>query len=229
MRTLCYLLCLLLFVACKSNKKGSVADSTARTPIAIGSITPYALNKDYTVIDTGSYGDDGPMAGGHYLVITKNKSVVDTIDLCFGMKELADNVYLYQNIRSTAPLSGMKLKHNELWANTADYLIIDDGHKTPLSKMLFDFDNYFSSPSIIGKKLYYWHLNKADSLGTFKVSAAQFNPVTKQTKRFYLFNDALGTDDSGYFCPPYVKNDTVYFSGGNGQIKKFTKGFEPYN
>jgi len=228
MKTLGYLSLTLLLFACKSNNKSAVADSIIH-PISIGSIKPYALNGDYTVIDTGSYGDEGPMTGGRFSVITKNKTLVDTIDLDFGMKTLDDHLYMYQSVRSSPPDPGIKMEKKYLWGNVGDYIVIDNGQKTQLSKLLSDFDRNFSSPTVINKKVYYWHLNSVDSLGALKVSAAQFDPISKQTKRYYLFNDTLQTDNTGYFAAPYIKHDTLYFENEKGNIKKFSKDFKPYN
>ncbi|WP_460740904.1 hypothetical protein [Mucilaginibacter myungsuensis] len=227
---------IVLLWGCSGERKSSVADSTnivsqdssTKTPAQAGAaLVPYKLNEDYTVIDTGAYGDDGPMAGGTYAIITKNKILVDTIDLSFGMKKIKDGAYLYQTVKSWPPDPEIDQDKNSIWGSTAEYCIIENGRKTLLEKLAPNLDNYFSSPNVIGNKIYYWQLAKVDTVGGLKLSAGQLDLTDRKTTNHYLFDDILETDDAGYFCAPYAKNDTIFFVQDN-KIKKFSKDFKPY-
>ena len=189
----------------------------------------YQLNKYYAVIDTGEY--DTGILQGDYAIISKD-NIIDTINRYFGVKVIGDK-YLYLKITRNADLdkllSPMPGNKKTLGASEQGYLLIDHGKKQNMINIALGFDSYFSSPSVINDKIYYWQLIRGHAAKAYKVSAAEYNPLTKALKSYYIEDNPIDTDDNGYFRSPYLKNDTIYFEGGYGKVKKFATDFKPYN
>jgi hypothetical protein len=185
----------------------------------------YYLNKEYIVTDTGQYTNDGPMTGGSYAIIKLNGVVVDTIDLDFGMDKMGDKTYFYQKL-SSENNSDIKPSPNLLSLVPVAYFVVNEGHKTKFSNLVADFDKNFSSPRVINGKVYYWQLQRLDTLDNFKVSAAEFDPATHLTKNFFLLNDAAETDDTNYFGGPYPQKNTIVFQMDEKRKWTFTNDFK---
>lgn len=238
MKKICYVFCSLVLVACKSDKKSIVTDTVANLTRSKTTskhnnathfnITPYKLIDDYMVIDTGEYSNEGPMTGGSYAIIKKNGIVVDTIDLDYGMKELGNKTYFYHKLEHEIGSTEDDSKRI-LMLQEENFFLIINNKKTAFNNLTSGFDDYFSSPNVISKKIYFWKLDKIDTVGTLKVSATEFDPFTRKTKSYFSLNDALETDDSNHFPQPYLKNDTIYFDAGKDKLMKFSKSFQSYN
>ncbi len=229
MKVFNYLLFLFVFAGCTSNKKPAeasrMADTIKNTEVikkrhVPKQFKPFMLNKDYLVIDTGQYTTEGPMTGGSYAIIKRNGAIADTIDLWFGVKDLGNDTYLYQPLRGEIdPAAG------GLLLNPAEYVLVKNNKKLLLSATLPNFDEWFSSPNAINSKIYYWQLENIDSAGTEKVSAAQYDPLTKLTKSRYLTNELLETDNTNYFSPPYLEKDSVVYEIEDNKKWKFSISF----
>ncbi|HAL80939.1 MAG TPA: hypothetical protein DCO83_00880 [Mucilaginibacter sp.] len=188
-------------------------------------ITPYKLNEDYTVIDTGEY-SNGPM-GGSYAIIKRNGIVADTIDRGFGIKPISKGFYLYCVLNRSNDPEGES--EHALSLDIGRYLMIINNSKVALKNLSEKFDDYFSSPEVINHKIYYWQINPKDSTGKVGISAAEYDPAKKTTKSHFIMDGVLDTDDSDYFPLPYTKNDTIYFDAGKDKLMKFSKDFKSYN
>jgi len=219
---------LVLIVACNNKPKRAIDTPNQHAgKIKLLKFDPYKLNIDFSVTDTGSYINEGPMSGGTYGIV-KNNELTDTIDMQYGIKSLGGRVYLFHKLKhETDPVE--KETKGLLCLEEDKYIIAMNKMKYPLDSLARSFDDYYSSPEVIKGKIYFWQLEKIDSAGKIRVSAAEFNPIAKTTATYYLFNDYLETDDSGYFPLPYLKNDTVYFDGGKNKLNKFSKDFKRYN
>ena len=237
MKSIFYVCGLLVFFGCKSKTNDSVADTTVGSVNLINTIatkattfTPYKLNVDYLVTDTGFF--DAVVSEGTYAVVQRNKKLADTIDKSFSIQKIANDTYLYLTITGTGPLekgiSGKSSYKNSIMGSFGNYFIVRNGEKKQLNNLVQDFDDYFSSPYVIGNKIYFWQLKTLDKNGKKKISAAEYNPITKTLKSYYIKDDYLETDDSGYFPYPYSKNDTIYFDAGEAKLMKYSKEFKPY-
>ncbi|QQL51034.1 hypothetical protein [Mucilaginibacter ginkgonis] len=189
---------------------------------------PYYLAEGYLVIDTGEF-ENGPM-GGTYAIVRNRQNIVDTISLGYGIERVAPGIFFYELLTmSKYDFEASDKRKNFLFLNLSDYVITDKNIKKRLKDIAPNFDNYFSSPSVINGNIYYWQHTKSDSIGKEKIFASKLDLATRQTKSIYLYDDDMGTDDSGYFLDPYLKNDTIYYYGGDDKIKKFSVDFKPYN
>lgn len=234
MKKIEYLIFIIFFAACSNGHMSAteviktVTADTVNEGVKHAKFKEYKLNSDYTVIDTGKYSNDGPMSGGTYAIIKKNGILADTIDLYFGVQDLGDQTYLYHTLKdATEP--GEKQSKEDLILDVKKYLLITNNHKSTLKELIPDFDDYFSSPAVINLRIYYWQIKKIDTAGKYKILAAEYSPLKKETKNYYLKDDYIETDDSGYFPQPYSKNDTIYFDAGKDKLTKFSKDFKRYN
>jgi hypothetical protein len=234
MKIVTYLCCLIILAGCAGNGNDTALDSFKTKSASIAkrtksnnraSITPYKLNDDYTVTDSGQYAN--ALTGGSYLVVKQGGKVADTIDKCFGIKQLSAGIYFYRTLESTPPEGGGPTTDKTLSLVGSDYLLVAQSKKTVFNVIDADFDKYSSSPNVINNKIYYWRLNKIPS-GEFKISAAEYDASAHSIQSTYLYNDMVATDDEGYFCPPYLENDTIYFAKDKN-IKKFSKDLKAYN
>lgn len=216
------IVCVCYFVVCRGEVRPEVTRPKADSQDA--EFQPYKLNNDYTVIDTGTYGNNGPIGDGLYAIIKRKGMRVDTIDLTFGIKDLGNGVYFYQTLTHVTDPEIVESK-GTLCLDLQAYLVVSNKNKTNLSNLARHFDDYYSSPSVIDGKIYYWQLEKTDAQDTQKVFAAAYNPETKQTKSFFLINDAIETDDSNYFTAPFTKKDSVIFTIEGKKKWEFSKDF----
>ena len=233
MKTTYYILSIVILCSCKGKSKPVLKDTASNVSISpsklkkegqTGQIRPYKLNKDFTIIDTGKYSNDGPMTGGSYAVIKKNDELTDTIDLDYGIKELGPQIYFYHKLNHEIN-PGEKDSRGFLALVDGSFILVANNNKASFSSLASNFDDYFSSPSVINQKIYFWKLEKIDTVGTLKVSATEFDPLTRQTKSHFLLNDVLETDDSGYFPSPYFEKDSIIFSLDEKKKWKFSTAF----
>jgi hypothetical protein len=228
MKKLVYLFFIALAVAC-NNKPKSITRLSKKDTGKSETIkfAPYKIDSDFTVVDTGTYINEGPISGGTYEII-KNREITDTIAQYYGVKNLGNHVYLYYTLKHESdPVE--KESKGFLALEEYKYTLMMNKKEYPLEGLIHNFDNYYSSPEVINGEICFWELEKIDTTGKIRVSAAEFNPITNKTTDDYLFNDYLETDDSGYFPSPYLKNDTIYFDGGKSKLTKFSKEFKRYN
>jgi hypothetical protein len=123
--------------------------------------------------------------------------------------------------------SGLTVGKNKISASPGQYLLIEaSARKSAVGKLAPNFDDYFSSPSVIENKIYYWSLQLLDSVGSYHVSAAQFNPTDGKVKFSHLFDDNIATDYRYYFAPPELKGDRIRFYLNDNQNWSFTRDFK---
>jgi len=235
MKITSYILCFLVLCSCKSKDKAVSKDTISKSTTTSGILkkeksklpfAPYKFNEDYTVIDSGKYSNDGPMTGGSYAIIKNNKEVIDTIDLYYGIKELGHQTYFYHKLNHEIDPTEKDSK-GFLTLQEGNYFLITNNNKTSFTSLASDFDDYFSAPNVINRKIYFWKLEKIDTVGTLRVSATEFDPLTNKTKSYFLLNDVLETDDSNYFQLPYPEKDNIVFTIDGKKKWKFSSEFNP--
>jgi hypothetical protein len=225
-----YLSILFTLTACHNQEKqaSSVASGNANKQVSVTSFKPYQFNKDYTIVDTGLF--DAEVMEGTYAVITRDDKLADTIDKGYGIQKIGGDSYLYLTLTDTKPINDKSTKRvGGISGSLGNYIVVVNGNKHLLSTLVPDFNDYFSSPSVINGNIYYWQIKKIDTTGNNRISAAKYDPIIKKTENYYLVDDYIETDDANYFAAPYFKNDTIYFDGENNKLKKFTKDLKPYN
>lgn len=181
------------------------------------------INNYFTVVDTGGYA----LNQLKYAILENREGFVDTIDLAFGIPQVENNQFLYIKVYSYA--GAISLPH-QLSANPGQYtLFAPPQNKKVLKKLSPGFDDYFSSPSVIQKKIYFWQLSKTDSSDVlYNISAAEYNPETSTTKQHFLFKDSVATDLREYFPAPVLSRAEIRFNFKK-QNWNFNTDFLPIN
>jgi hypothetical protein len=238
MKTMKYFIFLISLTACHNNK---TTKSSTNEPVVTNasktikqtdtsSFKAYKLIGDYFITDTG-YFNIG-IGDGVYGVVKENNRLVDTIELGYGIKRIDDVRYIYHTVIGDGLVgkgdANPKYKKS-IMANLGSYTVVRKDKKELLNKLTRYFDDYYSSPSVINHRIYYWQIKKIDTNGKIRVSAAEYDFTTKRTNDQFIMNDILETDDSGYFPSPYQKNDTIYFDAGKNKLMKYSKDFKRYN
>src|SRR6218665_1434980 len=145
MKVFGYLLCCILLIACKGGKKNNVHDTANTDTIAAtdsnidrNGFKPYKLNKYYTVTDTGEYST--VLSGGNYAIIERDGKIADTIDMGYGIREIAPDHYLYSTLKKTIDSIGNTVSAHYLDVDEGDYLTVFHNQKVPLVKLAEKFD-----------------------------------------------------------------------------------------
>jgi hypothetical protein len=224
-----FLVCavVLIVLSCDNNnqkkpQKTLAVDSTKVIQPAT-SFKPYSSIDNFIVTDTGHC--DFGEGDGSYAVVMRNGKLIDTIDKNFGIQKVDSGKYLYLVI------TGAKnnIKEGQVTAAESDYILLELDNKQKLISLTSNFDNYFSQPSIIDHKIYFWQINRPDNTSPAKVSAAMYDPVTSKTISYYIEDNPMDFDDPGYFGIPYEKSDTIFFEDGQRRMVKLSKDLKRFN
>ncbi|MFD1255399.1 hypothetical protein ACFQ3S_01205 [Mucilaginibacter terrae] len=238
MKLIKYFFLCIVFMSCGANKTSNKIDTTViDSPDTLKIIPkvkvrqpdtafkPYELVDKFYVTDTGYF--DFGLGSGVYSVIKQNDKLIDTIDHTYGMNKVDDHQYMYlviEGVNNLNSLEANKEYTKSIKANIGDFVIINNKRKINLNKNAPNF-GWFASPAIINHNIYYWQVKEIKENNL--VSAAVFDPISGSTKSMYLRNEALETDDAGYFPQPYLNKDTVVFEIGN-RLWKFSPSFKLY-
>ena len=198
-----------------------LADSTKFIK-PVSSFKPYLILQKFSVTDTGLC--DFGNGEGSYAVVMRNNKLIDTIDKNFSIQKVDSSKYLYQVIAG----GKNNIKKGRVTAAESDYIFLNGNNKQKLTSLTNNFDNYFSQPSIIDRKIYFWQINRPSNTLPAKVYAAMYDPVTTKTISYYIEDNPTDFDDQGYFEMPYSKNDTVFFEDGQRRIIKLSKDLQRF-
>jgi hypothetical protein len=241
MKIVNYLMCCLLLVACKSTHKQPATDSLALTDSIIVSadtavdapqrenvntiFKPYKLTGDFIVTDTGEY--DFGIGTGVYAIVKKQNILIDTIDSDYGLNKVDSNKYLYIKVTHAHKFADEQSDHSakSIWATNGDYILLDNNKKYLLNSVAQGF-GWFANPIILRNKIYYWKIK--DGNKTYHISAAVFNPLTKTTKSYYLFDHPIESDNEGFFEMALESGDAIIFRH-EGKSWKFSPDFKKMN
>jgi len=213
-------------LAAKTSLKGNVEKSKREAVI-----TPYKINEQYIVIDTGVF--DATLMSSTYAIVFRNNKLADTIDKSFGMHRVAEDRYLYLTLTADEPIRESRNKNGTikriLVGTFGNYVVNTNGKKQSLEDLTNGFDDNFSSPFVINDKIYFWQINRKSST-IRKIFAAEYDPKTGVTKNSYLLKDKIGAEGAEYLRGPYLTKDTIYFDFSDEKKYKFSsKDFKRYN
>jgi hypothetical protein len=157
-----------------------------------------AQTNEYVLSDSLEFSD--MISGGTAKVLKVNNRLIDTICTFFGVQSIGKSTIVYQKVE----IRGKSEYGDSYEGNFSDYIVYKQGKKSLLRKSLSFFDDWFSSPSIINGRIYYWglkHQNNSDSLSIY---AMRYNFLNGKTESLILFTDLLETDNPGFFYPPIL-------------------------
>lgn len=193
----------------KDNKKGKIKkDST-----------------DFKVLKSGVFWNE--LDEGKYEIISNQNGFLDTIDKDWGLLKIKDDSYFYLQISKDEISDDFKLGKDSIYGSIKHFILFENNEKKLIKDLTSNFNDYFSSQSLIDKKLYFWGMELSDSVNsTYKIYASELNLISKANNKHLLFVDAIATDNRGYFCPPSLINNKIVFQVDTNQKWIFNKNFE---
>jgi hypothetical protein len=159
-------------------------------------ISSYAQTDNYILSDSLEFSD--MITGGLARVLKFRDSPIDTIDSAFGINSLDGQKIVYHKVE----IFGMPLAGNSYEGTFSDYIICKNGRKTLLRNSLAYFDDWFSSPSVIGNYILYWGFKKEKGSKYLTVYAMRYEIDRRRIDSIFLFSDKIETDNSGLFYRP---------------------------
>lgn len=179
-------------------------------------------SSDFKVLKSGIFWNE--LDEGKFQIISLDEFNIDTIDSDFGVNKLKDGTVIYLKVTKG---DDFKSKEDSIYGFTSEYYLLKNSQKKLINTLDPYFHDFYSSPTLIKNDLYYWGINLTDSLNyTFDILAIKLNLETNQITSEFLFKDAIGTDDRGYFTRPYMKNNKIIFESNENQKWTFNKDFE---
>lgn len=160
----------------------------------------------YTLRDTAAYANE--VSGGDYAVLLRNGKVVDSIDLFFGLQRLNTGTAVFLPVESYA--DEVIVEEGVAAMFTTRHVLDHGKRRDTLASMLPDFDDHFSSPSVLGGVLYYWGLKKTPE-GGYVLHAVRYDALTGSIAARPLFESQLETDNRGHLAPPTNDAGTILF------------------
>ena len=181
-------------------------------------------SNNFKVIKSGVFWNE--LDEGKYQIISSQNGFLETIDKEFGFNKLSDNSYLYLLVKRYNS-NEFNLRKDSIYGSIDKYFLLKNKSTEAVSDLTQNLDDYFSSPILKGDKLYFWGIEFNKNTDTLsKIYATEFNLITKNTIKYFLFKDDLGTDFRGYFREPYIKNNKIIFEDNSNQKWIFNKDFE---
>lgn len=211
-------LAFLFVLACTSNTKvQDFKDTLAFKDTA-------SNGSNFKVLKSGKYWNE--LDEGNFEIITNKKDFLDTIDKNWGFNKIKDNSYFYLKV-SKSETDEFFFKKDTIYGSSDDYILLENDIKTPINTITKDFDDYFSSPSFIENKIYFWGMKLSDSTKyIYKVYASELDLISKKSKHHLIFEDEIATDNKGYFPAPSLKNNKIVFQFDENQKWYFSKEFK---
>jgi hypothetical protein len=148
-----------------------------------------------SVRDTTHYENDAG-AGGSRGLLYIGRRFVDTVDLDFGVHVVGRDSILFLPVRE---------------ADITNHVLLARNRRVKLKNRLPYLDDYFSSPNVKGKVIYYWgqRLMPGDQRRLYAMRY-DFGRAHLDSLPLDYFN--AGTDFRFYFSPPEIQGDSVVFT-----------------
>ena len=182
-------------------------------------------SNNFKVIKSGVFWNE--LDEGKFEIIINESGFLDTIDKDWGFLKIKDDSYFYLQISKDEISDNFKLGKDSIYGSIGHFILYEDNNRKLIKDFTSNFSDYFSAPSLINNKLYFWGMELSDSINyTYKVYASELNLISKTNNKHLLFEDAIATDNRGYFPPPSLVNNKIVFKVDTNQKWIFNKDFE---
>lgn len=164
------------------------------------------LPSGYTLRDTVEY-DSGPV-GGWYTYLYHRGTLIDSVDVNFGIHRLGKNKVVFLPVGAD---SSSELGQEEQYVDILNHVVADGRSRTPLKQFVPHLDDYFSSPTVIDNRLYYWGLLPTEEDRKYRLMAMRYHFTSGKLDSTFLAIEPVETDDRGYLSEPVrIKNEIHY-------------------
>lgn len=161
----------------------------------------------------------GESGGGQLALLSCDGVPVDSVDLAFGVHRVGRDSLLFLPVKADPPLPGLPptadITRHVLWAG---------GRREVLRDRLPWFDDFFSSPHVVGTTVYYWGLRPVDAAGGYVLYAARYDLRARRVDTLRLGLAVLATDER-FHLPPPVRHDSVVVYYGDAAMWRVDAGF----
>ena len=159
----------------------------------------------FSLSDSIRYSDE--ITSGTAIVLRVGETVIDTIDALFGIQPINSSTVIYNRVQ----IRSQNGSGNTVEGSPIEFVLWKNGKKSSLKQSLRYFDDWFSSPQVIGSGVYYWGLKRDARSDSLAVFALRYDPATSDLDSMYLFTDLLETDNPGFFFFPKREAGGVRF------------------
>lgn len=185
--------------------KDSLNDSTPASEPLGESVPPLEVPEGYVAQAPVAFSSGG--MGSRYAVVMKDGSVVDTVETYFGVHEVGrDSLFAWAVRTANNPYD------DEVWANPDSFRLYTPHGATAIGRSLPDFSEFFSSPAVIDRDLFYWGLGTAAEDGWRDLIAVRYGFGGSKVDSTYLGRyQEHGTDHWHYFTPPHRRGSRIVY------------------
>lgn len=211
--------CILLSFGCSQNNNKSETESTDTVTKIVEDST------NFKSLKSGTFWNE--LEEGKFEIITNEKKFLDTIDKDWSFTKIQDNSYFYLKVSEDENQNHFNLGKDTLYGSVDHFILYEKNEKKSIKDFTRNFNDYFSSPSLINNKIYFWGMELYDSAKyIYKVYASELDLISKKSKHHLIFEDEIATDNKGYFPAPSLKKDKIVFQFDENQKWYFSKEFK---
>ena len=215
---------LLLGVSACGERAGDRADTDTSagpdSPIVIeGDVsaarTPCPAGASYTLGDTLQWAT--MIEEGKRVVLRANGTLVDTVEVLFGVHHLGQDSLVFFPVRAYDADSAEAAMLSAPAAWPTDHVLCTPSGRRTLGEILPHFNSGFSSPAVIDSAIYYWGMKPEGSQGSYRLYAMRSAPRQARLDSLFLRQEAPATDYRYFYGPPFKENGAIVFDGGDAK------------
>jgi hypothetical protein len=210
---------LIAFCACRpaANKASHTQDSA--TTQVIDSVippseeaqAPCSTSATYSLTDTTRWATE--LEEGERAVLRAGTSVIDTVDLTFGVQPVRGGSLIFLPVKTFAVDSIEASLLSGPPGEPTDHVLCTRTERRALSSRLPYFNSNFSSPVVLDSALIYWGIRAPTGTGPHRLYAVRYDPRTNRVDSLALREEALATDYRYYLAPPLREGNLIAFEG----------------
>jgi hypothetical protein len=179
------------------------------------STTPCPAGATYAVGDTLPWASE--IEEGHRVVLRAGSTVIDTIEVHFGVHRLGQDSLVFLPVRAYDADSTTRATMAAPPGWPTDHVLCTPNGRRMLSEILPHFNSGFSSPAVLDSALYYWGMRAEGTEGRYRLYAMRYAPREARLDSLFLREEAPATDFRYYYSPPFQENGAIVFEGGDAR------------
>ena len=202
-----------VFAACGDSRAARAPSVAGASAVAVGAAgrpdSVSTLPAGYALTDTADF--TGMTNDGRRAILrAPDGTALDTVDLGFGVHTVGRDSLLLLPVRAE------DLGGGQMGAGITEHELLHAGRRRALKTLLPHFSDYFSSPAVIDRALFYWGLepDPASRAGHYQLWAVRYDFPTARRDSLALGSVTMETDDRGYLTAPFREGPEVIYRMG---------------
>ena len=169
------------------------------------SLPSFAQSSRFFLSDSLEFADE--ITGGTANILAIDGRVIDTVNASFGVHVVDDSTLLYQRVEIDC-----KSEDGHTYEGTySAYVTYSRGRRSLLNRSLPYFNDWFSSPALVGGFFYYWGQRRMNGSDSLSIYAMRYDFSCRKVTSCFLFTDMIETDNPGFFYPPAEDQNRLLF------------------